>query len=127
MGMSLNQFELDAQLATLKSCGEARFRLRWPRDFLIQARDTARVGERAKRWQLGTHHGPVGRQHLGSYSDEFTFRFRSRRSGRRGKLFYRHSAGTRGSRSCVGDVPGVPVLEGAPWTTSSSSGHGVCS
>jgi transposase-like protein len=32
----------------------------------------------AKRWLLGTHHGAVGRKHLGAYLDEFVFRFNRR-------------------------------------------------
>jgi transposase-like protein len=32
----------------------------------------------AKRWLLGTHHGAVGKKHLGSYLDEFVFRFNRR-------------------------------------------------
>ena len=32
----------------------------------------------AKRWRLGTHHGAVGKKHLGAYLDEFVFRFNRR-------------------------------------------------
>ncbi len=42
-----------------------------------------------KRWLLGTHHGAVTHAHLDYYLDEFTFRFNRRRSGSRGKLFFR--------------------------------------
>jgi transposase-like protein len=42
-----------------------------------------------KRWLPGTHQGTVGREHLTYYLDEYTFRFNRRRSGYRGKLFYR--------------------------------------
>jgi transposase-like protein len=42
-----------------------------------------------KRWILGTHQGAVSHEHLEFYLDEFTFRFNRRRSGNRGKLFYR--------------------------------------
>lgn len=42
-----------------------------------------------KRWILGTHQGAVSHEHLEYYLDEFTFRFNRRRSGNRGKLFYR--------------------------------------
>lgn len=42
-----------------------------------------------KRWLLGTQQGAVTQQHLDYYLDEFTFRFNRRRSGNRGKLFYR--------------------------------------
>ena len=42
-----------------------------------------------KRWLLGTHQGAVARYHLAYYLDEFVFRFNRRRSGSRGKLFYR--------------------------------------
>ena len=42
-----------------------------------------------KRWLLGTHQGAVRFEHLDYYLDEFTFRFNRRRSGSRGKLFYR--------------------------------------
>jgi hypothetical protein len=42
-----------------------------------------------KRWLLGTHQGAVASVHLPYYLDEFTFRFNRRKSGSRGKLFYR--------------------------------------
>ena len=42
-----------------------------------------------KRWLMGTHQGAVTQEHLDYYLDEFTFRFNRRRSGNRGKLFYR--------------------------------------
>jgi hypothetical protein len=42
-----------------------------------------------KRWLLGTHQGGISHEHLEYYLDEFTFRFNRRRSGSRGKLFYR--------------------------------------
>ena len=42
-----------------------------------------------KRWLLGTYQGAVRSPHLDYYLDEFTFRFNRRRSGSRGKLFYR--------------------------------------
>ncbi len=42
-----------------------------------------------KRWLLGTHQGAIGHDHLDYYLDEFTFRFNRRKSGTRGKLFYR--------------------------------------
>ncbi len=42
-----------------------------------------------KRWLLGTHHGAATHEHLDYYLDEFTFRFNRRRSGSRGKLFFR--------------------------------------
>jgi hypothetical protein len=42
-----------------------------------------------KRWLLGTHQGAVSQQHLEYYLDEFTFRFNRRKSGSRGKLFFR--------------------------------------
>jgi transposase-like protein len=32
----------------------------------------------AKRWLLGTHHGAVGKKHLGAYLEEFVFRFNRR-------------------------------------------------
>jgi transposase-like protein len=41
------------------------------------------------RWILGTHQGAVSHEHLEFSLDEFTFRFNRRRSGNRGKLFYR--------------------------------------
>lgn len=47
------------------------------------------VASLLKRWLLGTHQGRVSREHLGYYLDEFTFRFNSRKSRHRGKLFYR--------------------------------------
>ena len=48
-----------------------------------------RVVSLLKRWLLGTHQGAVSHKHLDYYLDEFTFRFNRRRSGSRGKLFYR--------------------------------------
>ena len=42
-----------------------------------------------KRWNAGTHHYRVEREHLQYYLDEFTFRFNRRRSAARGMLFYR--------------------------------------
>lgn len=42
-----------------------------------------------KRWLMGTHQGAVTHEHLDYYLEEFTFRFNRRRSGNRGKLFYR--------------------------------------
>ena len=48
-----------------------------------------RVVSLVKRWLLGTHQGAIGREHLDSYLDEFTFRFNRRTSASRGKLFYR--------------------------------------
>ena len=49
----------------------------------------APVASLLKRWILGTHQGAVSHEHLEYYLDEFTFRFNRRRSGNRGKLFYR--------------------------------------
>jgi transposase-like protein len=48
-----------------------------------------RVASLAKRWLLGTHQGSVEDAHLGSYLNEFVFRFNRRRSHSRGLLFYR--------------------------------------
>src|SRR5207253_6758188 len=48
-----------------------------------------RVASLLKRWLLGTHQGAVEPQHLAYYLDEFTFRFNSRTSKSRGKLFCR--------------------------------------
>ena len=48
-----------------------------------------RVASLLKRWLLGTHHGRVEETHLAAYLDEFIFRFNRRKSGSRGKLFYR--------------------------------------
>ena len=48
-----------------------------------------RIASLAKRWLLGTHQGSVNEAHLGSYLDEFVFRFNRRRSRSRGMLFYR--------------------------------------
>ena len=47
------------------------------------------VASLVKRWLMGTHQGSVSFQHLDYYLDEFTFRFNRRKSGSRGKLFYR--------------------------------------
>lgn len=48
-----------------------------------------RVVSLLKRWLLGTHQGATSQEHLDYYLDEFTFRFNRRKSGSRGKLFYR--------------------------------------
>jgi transposase-like protein len=48
-----------------------------------------RVASLLKRWNAGTHHYRVEREHLQYYLDEFTFRFNRRRSAARGMLFYR--------------------------------------
>jgi transposase-like protein len=48
-----------------------------------------RVISLLKRWVLGTHQGGISHQHLDYYLDEFTFRFNRRKSGSRGKLFFR--------------------------------------
>ncbi len=48
-----------------------------------------RVASLLKRWLLGTHQGAGSLEHLDYYLDEFTFRFNRRKSGSRGKLFYR--------------------------------------
>ena len=48
-----------------------------------------RIASLLKRWLLGTHHGRVEQTHLALYLDEFVFRFNRRKSGSRGKLFYR--------------------------------------
>ena len=48
-----------------------------------------RVASLAKRWLLGTHQGSVEPAHLGSYLNEFVFRFNRRRSRSRGMVFYR--------------------------------------
>jgi transposase-like protein len=48
-----------------------------------------RVASLAKRWLLGTHQGSVDAAHLGSYLNEFVFRFNRRRSRSRGMVFYR--------------------------------------
>jgi transposase-like protein len=48
-----------------------------------------RVASLLKRWNAGTHHYRVEREHLQYYLDEFTFRFNRRRSRARGMLFYR--------------------------------------
>lgn len=42
-----------------------------------------------KRWLLGTHQGAISHEHLGSYLNEFVFRFNRRTSTHRGKLFLR--------------------------------------
>ena len=48
-----------------------------------------RVASLLKRWNAGTHHYRVEREHLQFYLDEFAFRFNRRRSHARGMLFYR--------------------------------------
>ena len=48
-----------------------------------------RVASLLKRWNAGTHHYRVEREHLQYYLDEFTFRFNRRRLQARGIFFYR--------------------------------------
>ena len=48
-----------------------------------------RIASLLKRWNAGTHHYRVEREHLQYYLDEFAFRFNRRRSKARGMLFYR--------------------------------------
>jgi hypothetical protein len=48
-----------------------------------------RVASLLKRWNAGTHHYRVEREHLPFYLDEFAFRFNRRSSQARGMLFYR--------------------------------------
>jgi hypothetical protein len=48
-----------------------------------------RIASLAQRWLLGTHQGAVDEAHLGSYLNEFVFRFNRRHSRSRGMLFYR--------------------------------------
>jgi len=60
-----------------------------PRDASKLLPRVHRVISLLKRWLLGTHQGAVSQQHLEYYLDEFTFRFNRRKSGSRGKLFFR--------------------------------------
>jgi transposase-like protein len=48
-----------------------------------------RIASLLKRWLMGTHQGAVSHDHLDYYLDEFTFRFNTRTSSFRGKLFDR--------------------------------------
>ena len=48
-----------------------------------------RVASLIKRWMMGTHHGAIQPNQIGSYLDEFVFRFNRRTSRSRGMLFYR--------------------------------------
>jgi hypothetical protein len=48
-----------------------------------------RVASLIKRWMMGTHHGAIQPNQIGSYLDEFVFRFNRRTSRSRGLLFYR--------------------------------------
>jgi transposase-like protein len=48
-----------------------------------------RVASLVKRWLLSTHQGAVEEAHLGSYLNEFVFRFNRRSSRSRGMVFYR--------------------------------------
>ena len=48
-----------------------------------------RIASLLKRWNAGTDHLGVSREHLPYYLDEYTFRFNRRRSWARGMLFYR--------------------------------------
>jgi ISXO2-like transposase domain len=48
-----------------------------------------RVASLLKRWNAGTHHYRVEREHLQYYLDEFASRFNRRRSKACGMLFYR--------------------------------------
>ena len=66
------------------------------------------------RWLLGTHQGSVEPAHLGSYLNEFVFRFNRRRSRSRGMVFYR-----------VLESP-LPTSRCATKTLSPPSGPGRC-
>jgi hypothetical protein len=48
-----------------------------------------RLASLAKRWLLGTHQGSIEAAHMGSYLNEFVFRFNRRKSRSRGLVFYR--------------------------------------
>lgn len=48
-----------------------------------------RIFSLVKRWVLGTHQGSVSRKHLGTYLEEFTFRFNRRTAKNRTLLFQR--------------------------------------
>jgi transposase-like protein len=48
-----------------------------------------RIASLVKRWLLGTHQGSIDSAHLGSYLNEFVFRFNRRRSHSRGMVFFR--------------------------------------
>ena len=48
-----------------------------------------RVASLLNRWNAGTHHYRVEREHLQYYLDEFAFRFNRRRSRAHGLLFCR--------------------------------------
>jgi hypothetical protein len=48
-----------------------------------------RIASLLKRWLMSTHQGSVSGKHLDYYLDEYTFRFKRRKSRSRGMLFYR--------------------------------------
>lgn len=78
-----------------------------------------RVASLLKRWLLGTHQGAVRPEQLDYYLDEFTFRFNRRRSGGRGKLFYRLV------QQAVGSVP-VPyarIIRGGAGSLARAPQH----
>ncbi len=80
-----------------------------------------RVVSLLKRWLMGTHQGAVTHEHLDYYLDEFTFRFNRRRSGNRGKLFYRLAQ----QAVAIDPVPYksmVKCAEGAARQTTTSRG-----
>ncbi len=75
-----------------------------------------RVISLLKRWLLGTHQGAVSFAHLDYYLDEFTFRFNRRRSGSRGKLFFRLAQ----QATAVEPVTYRSMVEAAPDSSSSN-------
>ena len=50
-----------------------------------------RIAALFKRCWAGTHPGAISARHLDYYLDEFSFRFKRRKSRSRGKLFYRQA------------------------------------
>ena len=68
-----------------------------------------RIASLLKRWILGTHQGVVSNEHLEYYFDELTFRFNWRRSGNRGKPFYRLAQ----QAVALDPVPYKPLVTGA--------------
>jgi transposase-like protein len=61
----------------------------WPEPGHVTLPGPHRVASLLKRWNAGTQHYRVERDHLQYYLDEFTFRFNRRRSAARGMLSYR--------------------------------------
>lgn len=68
-----------------------------------------RVISPVRRWQIGTHQGSVGWDHLTFYLDEFSFRFNRRTSPRVADTLLAHPPGQAHAPSHEGPHPQYQV------------------